>query len=151
MNLLFKLCTIGLTVLPSLAFAFSLLPIKSIKCSDATQTDAIKMFLTTDDSAADLYLHTATTIGFDYGNLDSAYTQSGKFTLQNDPDAENGVISLVDLYAVDTDSASSLVLQPTSRAGKFVGILDGDVETGDGWQRLNSRQMDCKIEDNSDQ
>lgn len=127
--------------------AFSLNSVKSIECVDAAPTARMNVSLTTSNSAARRYPHTDTTIGFDYGNSGPAGggAMSGKFTLQNDPAADGGVILLEDLAAQGTFDSSTLVLQPTARKEAFRGILDGVVELERRRTRLIEHAMNCKV------
>jgi len=131
--------------LPALSYAdFSLSSIHAIECVDASTSD-INVFFSTGDAAAQKYHRRPDTIPYDYGNKTSPYysAQSGQMKLNNNPDAEGGVISLIDAW--DPENLSTLVLQPTANVGAYTGVLSGHVAKDDVWIVLPAHQLNCIV------
>lgn len=131
-------------LLPCAALAsFSLSSVKLIECSDLAPSEKAKIFFATDDAAARTYHRRIDTIPYDYGNLIASSAQTGQMKLKNNPDAEGGVIALVDSY--DPNNLSTLVLKPSAQSGVYVGTLSGHVETEHGWGLIVEHPMNCII------
>ena len=132
--------------IPTLAFAnFTLISVGSIECRDLEKTLDVEVYFTTGSVAAHKYTRRPDTIPYDYGNLRTQDFGSGQMTLSNNPDAEGGVISLIDAY--DSNHLVTLVLTPsaTMTLDSYDGVLSGQVQTRNGLEALKERKMSCTI------
>ncbi len=132
--------------LPSISLAsFSLSSINTIECTDAAVTTNIEVFFTTSDLHAQRYVRRQNTIPYDYGNKLSPYrdSQTGQLTLNNDPDAQGGIISLIDTW--DINNLTTLILVPGKTTGTYEGTLTGQIETSAGWGELPAHELNCTV------
>ncbi len=134
-----------LMMLPGIASAFSLDSIRSIECADRYARPDVKVFFTTSDAPAHQYTRRPGTIPYNYANSKSPHhgEQSGQMILNNNPDAQQGVIALIDTW--DSHNVITLVLKPVGRPGFYVGMLSGDLQFEQGWQRVTHYPLNCII------
>jgi hypothetical protein len=142
---LMSFVVLSFTILPCLASAFSLDSVQSIECTGRFAAPGVSVFFTTTDASAHQYTRHPGTIPYDYGNKKSPSrdTQTGQMVLANNPDAERGIISLVDSW--NPSSVSSLVLKSTGKPGYYYGELSGNLESAQGWQKVRNLPLNCFI------